>query len=813
VQQQRHTWWAVALAAVLVLTPVWAGRGEAQQVAPTTQRVAVGAIVIEGNRRVTNDQILAQLAFEVGDTVTASDIDRAMRRLIALGQFADVDVFAVSDEANPDLPATLRFVVAEHPLVSAIEFRGLETIRGSLVRDTVGLRTGRPYEPARVAAAEAMTRQLLAERGFRVRSISHRLEPMPDRVEEYRLVFDVEEGTRVAIADIGFVGNENFSERQLRRVLDTKREGFFWFRPGTFDDAKLRDDLRGALPQFYASHGFIDFAVVGDSLDVDSETGKARLIIQLSEGPQYRLAEFDVRGARRFASDELRRYFEERRSGLLGGFGLGGSRDRGTQAGEVFDAVAFQEATQDVQRLYNNQGYLYAQIFPVIERIPAEPGGTPQVRATWEIEEGNPASIRRVEVAGNTFTHESVIRNQIMVLPGDVYSEEMLIASYRRISGTGFFETPLPMPRIDADPETGDVDVTFEVQEKQTGSVGFGTSLGGAMGLMGFLSYDQPNLFGQAKSGHLRWEFGRYSNNFEMSYSDPAIGGSWLSGSLSVFSSRDRFFTFREGQRRRTGAATRVGIPLPNDRFSRFNVGYSLSRTSYEQFDQTDAESLFSLPPGVQSTVSFGLSRMALDHPLFPTIGTRMELDASLSGGLLGGDGNFQKYTVNGAWYVPVGSVGGGQPGTRPIRFTLGLNMEAGALFGDASRFPFDRFWMGGVQFGRPLRGYDETTITPGGYIPRGAQGIPLDARFGDSYLRLSAEWAVRFTDNISIGAFYDAGNVWRGPREMNPTRLMRGAGLGLMLVTPFGPLGLDYAYGFDRDVPGWQMHFKFGGM
>jgi outer membrane protein insertion porin family len=798
--------------AALLLTASAAPRVEAQQVAPTTQRVAVGGIEIEGNRRVTDDQILAQVGFQVGDTVTASDVDRAMRRLVAMGQFSDVDVFALSDEANPDLPATLRFVVVEHPLIAAIEFRGLENVRASVIRDTVGLRVGRPYEPRRAAEAEAMAQQLLAERGFRVRSIGHRLEPMPDRIEEYRLVFDVEEGTRVAISDIGFVGNDNFSDARLRRVLDTKREGFFWLRSGTFDEARLRDDLRGSLPQFYASHGFIDFAVVGDSLEVDNETGKARLIIQLNEGPQYRLAEFDVRGARRFASDDLRRYFEERRSGLLGGFGLGGSRDRGTQPGEVFDAVAFQEATQDVQRLYNNQGYLYAQIFPVVERVPTEPGGTPMVRATWEIEEGNPASIRRVEVAGNTFTHESVIRNQIMVLPGDVYSEEMLIASYRRISGMGFFETPMPMPQIDPDPETGDVDVTFIVEEKQTGSVGFGTSLGGAMGLMGFLSYDQPNLFGQAKSGHLRWEFGRYSNNFELSYSDPAIAGSWLSGGLSVFSSRDRFFTFREGQRRRTGASARVGIPLPNDRFSRFNVGYSLSRTSYEAFDNaSDAETLFSLPPGVQSTINFGLSRMALDHPLFPTIGTRMEVDASFSGGLLGGDGDFQKYTVNGAWYVPVGSVGGGAPGTRPIRFTLGLTMEAGALFGDASRFPFDRFWMGGVQFGRPLRGYDETSITPTGYIPRGAQGIPLEARFGDAYMRLSAEYAVRFTDNISIGAFYDAGNIWRGPREMNPTRLARGAGLGLMLVTPFGPLGLDYAYGFDRDVPGWQLHFKFG--
>jgi outer membrane translocation and assembly module TamA len=88
---------------------------------------------------------------------------------------------------------------------------------------------------------------------------------------------------------------------------------------------------------------------------------------------------------------------------------------------------------------------------------------------------------------------------------------------------------------------------------------------------------------------------------------------------------------------------------------------------------------------------------------------------------------------------------------------------------------------------------------------------VPLDSRFGDAYLRLSATYAVRFNDNISMGLFYDAGNVWRSPSEMNPTKLARGAGIGLSLVTPFGPLGLDYAYGFDKTVPGWQLHFKFG--
>jgi outer membrane protein insertion porin family len=114
-----------------------------------------------------------------------------------------------------------------------------------------------------------------------------------------------------------------------------------------------------------------------------------------------------------------------------------------------------------VQRLYTNQGYLYAQVNPVIERLPADGDGR---RGSASRGRSRRASRRRSggSITGNTYTHESVIRNQLMVLPGDVYSEELLISSYRRMSATGFFETPLPMPQIEPT-ETGDVDITFDV--------------------------------------------------------------------------------------------------------------------------------------------------------------------------------------------------------------------------------------------------------------------------------------------------------------------------------------------------------------
>lgn len=795
----------VALAVLTLLaTPV---AGTAQ-----TSGLVVSRTAVQGNVRQTSESILTETGIRVGDTITIRNVQQAVRRLWATGAYKNIEP-QLSESEQPNHVA-LTWVVEEQPYVADIDILGLESVREAAVLDSAQLRTGY-YRPARVAAAEATVRQLLAGKGFQLKSISHRLEPMPgSRNNEQRLVIAVEEGQRVALADVEFEGNTVFSDDDLRGVLDTKSEGFLWFRTGQYDEEKLREDLRANLPLHYGRSGYLDFVVTSDSLMVDQQTGKAKLIITVEEGPQYLLSSFDITGNRRFSTEELSRYFNIETGGLLRGFGLGTARQTQVE-GRPFDAAAFEDATGRVQQLYRNQGYLYAQVVPTLEKVDSN-----RVRVSWDIQEGNPAYINRVTILGNTFTHEDVIRGQLLVVPGDIYNEELLIQSYQRISALGFFEAPLPTPRMEEECEDQqartncDVNITFEVKEKQTGSVNFGTAVGGGTGLAGFLGYDQPNLFGQAKSGHLRWEFGRYQNNLEASYSDPAILGSRYSGSLSLFSARDRFITFSEGQRRRTGAAARFGIPLPRDPRSRLTIGYSLSRTTYQEFEEEESQSLFSLPPGVQSTVTVGLQRFNLDHPMFPTSGSRQEFEANLSGGVLGGDGDFQKYLVSGAWYVPVGTLGGSTPGSRPIRLTLGLTAEGGALFGDASRFPFDRYWMGGVQFGRTLRGYEETTITPLGYVPRcsGSSNCPpLEDRLGDAFLRLSAEYAIRFNDNLSVSAFYDAGGLWRSPSEINPTRLLRGAGVGAMLVTPFGPLGLDWAYGFDKDRPGWQLHFKFG--
>jgi outer membrane protein insertion porin family len=772
-----------------------------------TGLVAVDTVVVEGNsERIQAQSIVALFGVEPREEVTYRDIQRGIKALLASGLFKDVLV-----RARGVSPVELVVEVQERERVRNIQFIGLEQISAREVRDTVGLRQDFPFNPQRILDAKEYIRAELAKDGIPFVQITERLEDVEGEDNAIDIFFDVTEGRRVTIAQMEFVGNEHLSDDQLRGAMSTKAEGFWWFRNGSFDQLRFSEDLQVKLPQLYSGRGYLDAQVLADTVVVDPTTGKASVIIEVDEGEQYRLGSFTVEGNRRFTTEELEAGFRTSSGGILSSLGFG--RDDGEdEDGQIFDYGEFQNAIQMAEERYRNEGYLYARITPVTNKLPGQNGDPPTIEASWEITEGSPALVNRVSISGNEYTYEWVIRNQIFVLPGDVYSQDRVLQSYQNISGLGFFETPGPFPDI-VPTDDGDVDITFNVVEKQTGSVNFGTSLGGGVGLSGFIGYQQPNLFGQAKAGSLRWDFGRYLNSFEASYTDPALLQSLVSGSLTLFNSRDRFFQFSTGRRRRVGMSTRFGFPWPASRSTRVFIGYGLSRTAYEQFDSSDDTSLFGRPPGVQSQVTLGLTRQTLNHPLFPTSGSRQNINIEGNGGLLGGDGQFTRVLADANWWVPIGAGGmeeGGTPGGG-VQFALGFTVRGGAVFGDASAFPFDRFWMGGVQFGQNLRGYDETTITPLGYYAERAGGINEIDRLGNAFLSVTAEYAVRLGGQVGLSFFYDAGNVWHKPGDFDPTRMFRGAGIGMSLVTPFGPIGLDYAYGFDKTTPGWQLHFKMG--
>jgi outer membrane protein insertion porin family len=775
----------------------------------------VDTVLVRGNSRLTEAQVRGFGGVHSGAYITPTQIPQAINRLMATQQFEQVDVF-FRPGAQQDR-GTLVLQVRERPLLGDVAFRGLQSLSGNTVRDSAKLKTGEPLNPQRVRDAEKLVRDLLAKKGVQLTSIDTSLTAMPNPAQGVRLTFNVREGGRLAIAEVDFRGNRAFSDDDLVDEMSTKPEGFLWFRSGKFNREAFNEDLRKNLPSFYGSHGYIDFAVVRDTLEVDPSTGKARLVIDVSEGPQYRLGDLTVVGNARFPTQELRDLLTTQRRSVLG-LPFGGSDQQ--EAGEVFDRAALDAAIGQAQQLYRNEGYLYAQVEPIVERVPAQPGRAPTVNVTMAVSERSPFYVRNITIEGNTTTHESVIRDRLWLLPGDVYNEDRVFQSYQAINGLGFFESPMPTPDIIPDPETGQVDLVFHVKEKQTGSLNFGTVFGGGYGgnsgrVAGFLGYSQPNLFGQGKQANLRAEVGSGRSTFEAGYTDPALFGTRNSGSFSLYRRGDRYVRFGNGRRIVTGGGVNFGIPVPGATRTRAFVGYSLSNTAYDASDveecgQGASSSIFCLDDALASRLSLSLTRDTKNHPLFPTQGVRESISLEQTGGPLGGTGNYQKLTGEAEWWAPVARFGGGP---RPMRLALGMKANAGSIFGEVGPFPFERFYIGGVQTSAPLqlRGYQEFSIGPRGYDVNCRRSF-LQACLGDSFMTISGELALRVSDILSVHAFSDAGNVYDDVSQFDPTRLFRSAGVGGTLVTPFlGAIGVDAAYGFDRAVPGWEVHFRLG--
>ncbi len=769
----------------------------AQEAAPPS----VDSIVVAGNQRLTPSQIIGSSGIVVHQPINYRDIQRAITSLFRTGQFDDVLV----EQQNEGQRLVLVIRVKERPVLEKWAVRGVDRLSEGEVRGRVRLNEGRPLDRNAVEQARAAIDSLYKDQGYYASRV--KVLQLTPQAGKARVVFDVEEGERVAISQVIIEGNRHFSDKAVVKHMATRPEGFWWFQRGEYDERKVEQDVRERLPNWYADRGFVDFQVTDDSLISDSTGGKAVLRLTVNEGQVYRVGTFDIQGNRRFSTEELRAFYP---------FGPLASNGAPTGRSRAFSRTSWTEATENVQKLYANNGYIYAQVQPEEVRRTG-PKGVPVVDLRWNIREGSPATINKVEIVGNEVTHERVIREAIVLLPGDLFSQDRLIRSYQNVANLGFFQQPLPPPDVKPAANGVDVDIIFRVEERRTGNINFGASLGQGTGVGGFLGLEEPNLFGRGKRGKLQWQFGKNINDFTLSYTDPAIRESRISGTVSLFDSRARYEIGDLGRRKQTGGSVQLGFPFLGSRYTRFYTSYSFQRIRYEE-GSADIQARFRCRACTRSSLGTSLVRDTRIGLPFATGGSMTNISGELNGGFLGGTGNYRKVDLEGRWYAPLGSLGGGGQLGAGVQFVLGLTAKSGFVFGDAGPFYQDLYALGGVQYGVPLRGYDEFSITPNGFDPgAGGNAAASSESFGKSYATFTVEAGARISQSLYLSAFFDAGNVYRTAREWDPTRLFRGAGFGAAVISPLGPIGVDLGYGFDRvdnfgqPKPGWQLHFKLG--
>lgn len=760
----------------------------------------VDSVAVTGNSRLRAEEIVSFSGIQLFQTITYRGIQRIIASLYQTGQFDDVRVYGEEIDGR----FVLTIGVQERPTLGRWSLRGIDKLEETSVRKKVSVLEGRPIDRVAVARTVAAIDSLYKKQGYYAAEVNA-VETRRDTANTVDVAFTVTEGGRVAISQVIIEGNERFPDKAIVKGMASRPEGFWWFRKGEYAEDKVEDDVRNRIPQWYADRGYVDLRVLSDTLIADSTPGKAILKIAVDEGQPYAVGTFDIIGNRRFSADELSLFFP---------FGTGVLAGTGTSVSVPYSKSEWDAATEKVRNQYSNFGYIVATV-DAEEIRRTGPDGKPVVDLRWRIIEGAPASINRIIIVGNEVTHERVIREQIVLVPGMTFNRDALIRSYQNVSNLNFFEQPLPGPDVQQAENGVDVDITFRVREKSTGNINFGASVGQGVGVGGFLGLEEPNLFGKGKRGKVQWQFGRNINDFNLSYSDPAIRDSRVSGTLSLFDSRQRYTVGDLGRIRRTGTSLQIGLPFLGSRYTRMFASYGFQRNRFTDTPADLAQQCLN-DSCTRSSLGLSLVRDTRIGLPFPVGGTSITTSVETNGGFLGGSGQYQKVDLEGNWYTPLGSAGGDNFGGG-VQFTLGFKARSGFVFGDVGPFFYELYSLGGVQFGIPLRGYDEFSITPNGYDPTASGSTVRPQSFGKSYAAFTIEAGARLSQQFYVNIFTDAGNVYNRARQYNPTRLFRSVGAGVALISPLGPIGIDLGYGLDRTdqtgkpKPGWQLHFRLG--
>jgi outer membrane protein insertion porin family len=755
------------LLGLVLVGPAWA------QSTPNLVSVEVG-----GAQTVRTEQVLAWAGLAVGEPVSREAVASAIRSLYETGRFREVFIYEVERPGGIELAINL----IEYPRMSDLQINGADKIDEDELEEVSGLTPGGFLSPARLRRArDAIAERYRADGYYNVDVQTN--DGILQLTGSQPLVIQITENEKVRVRRFEFVGNENLSEEDIRQGFKTKTDG--WITSGTFKAPEFEADLDQIITN-YADRGFLEARVVEHELvEIPEDENHVVLRIVIEEGPRFTVGNLSYSGNTVFDTERLRPLVT-------------------LVPGRVFSQSRLIESRQNLSSVYWDEGYIYVNVEPV-QTIRDES----VIDLEFVIREGEPAQIRRVLITGNTKTREYVLRRELRIRPGDLFSNNELRNSQGDLFRLGFFNDVRVDFRESDRPD--EIDLVFDVEEKQTGQFTMGVGFSQQTRASGFFNIGENNLFGRGQSLQFAWQFGRRRNFLDISFTEPWFLGTPTLIGFDIFSRYSN--TVQDFYDTRTqGFAVRLGRPIPGTRFTRGTLRYKWNQTTLSNFDPSYVAALDRLErefgnisrldqedwPLIETGVTLTLTRNSSDNPFFPSRGSRASLRTEVNGGIFGGDLNTLRVDVDYDWYQAL-----------PWKLVFHVGTAAAHIsgYGATDRIPdYLRFRLGGNRFYR-LRGYEDLLV-----VPRGNPSF-VGGRF---YATFTAELAYKISNAIQVLGFVDQGDTWNTFASADLTRLRTGAGFGVRLEVPLvGRVGLDYGYGFNKlDLgrrPGWELHFNFG--
>ena len=732
----------------------------------------VSAIRIDGVSRIDVAKVEAVLTTKVGQAYTVDGVDEDLRAIYALGNFKDIEV----DTEDSNGMLTLVYRVQERPLVRKIKIDGYKELKRSKVRTALTMRTPSILHPKALQESVAAIKQLYIDEGFYAVDVTSRIEKQ--KKNEAIVYFDIVEGTKVTIDDIEFEGNSIFSARKLRGLIQTKQWWIFsWVTSGgTYNEGMLENDIE-IIKDEYFNKGYIRVRVKQPLITLSDDREEMDILIEIDEGDQFFLGEMSVDGDLLIEEDEL----------------LKGLRFK---TGDVFSRKQLRADIKRLNDYYADRGYAYVNVSPVT-LINKE---QKTVDVTFHIEQGIEVHIGRVNIAGNSKTRDKVIRREMVLVEGDLYSVSRLETSRKRINNLGFF-SEVNVDAVSADNDEI-MDVQVDVKEQPTGtfSVGFGYS--SVDGLIGQGSVSQDNFLGRALKLNLAGSFGGDSATYQVGVLDPYFMDKNIALGFDIYSN-DR--EWDEYSKKAIGGDIKLGVPLSYNTRTFFIYRYE-EKEIYDIYDLASQYVRDQEGTSTLSSIYASISTNTTDYRPDPSRGYMTELSLEFAG--IGGSERFAKTILDHRHFFPI---------KWGVVFSIHGQIGFVHKVGD-EEIPIDeRFYLGGLN---TVRGFDTREVGPwewareyarnsdGSYVvnPDGSYATVESTSERDyiggvkaTFFNFELIFPLLKDAGLKGLVFFDVGNSWDQGEEYF-SKMRYSTGVGIRWNSPLGPLRLEWGYNLDPE-------------
>ncbi len=743
----------------------------------------VREIVVDnvGDGRIDRSFVLANVGTKVGDELNAAQVAADVKRLLGTRQFSTVTADAVTRVDG------VRLVLA---VKRKYRLQGKPTIEGNTrfpdrrIRKWLGLAEGDFIDDHVMGSKSRAVDAKYREKGFRDVAMTWRFDVVDPVAGRSRVTLLVAEGDVARIGSIEVTGNDAVTTSELREAAHRPSpfNPIRWFVPKRYEElelAEIKADVQGA----YMDRGYLDATVAMTrraSLDGDEVA-----VVTIDEGELYHMRSVKVQGIEAFRPEMMQPYVTL-------------DEDDPASYGQIY------RIGRALEDHYGARGYLSTVARPIVSPDRA----TREVDLVYQVTEGPLVKIRNIIVRGNSRTRDKVIRRELLVFPGQTYNKIRVDRSAARLRNLGFFDQVRPMPEEVGNP--AERDLIFEVNEKRTGQFMMGAGFSSIDQLMGFVEVSQgnfdlfgwPNFTGGGQKLRLRAEAGSTRTDYLLSFTEPWFMNRRLAMGFDLYRRERNYDDYDE---RRTGGSLSLTKALPGA--NRLTLRYTLEDTSitdvadtntYYRLETYDFESDTGDPyeyseeeDATKSALRTIWTRDTRNNPFTPTRGNRITGFGELMGGPLGFDTSLYGLGGRTASYFPMwfGHV---------ISVKFRYEMVEG--YGDTEEVELtDRLFLGG---GRTLRGFQYREVGPKVIRPLDDGSYYARPRGGQSLFSCSLEYTVPVVKGIRFAGFYDLGNVWADPFELDPRDLARSAGVGVRFDMPGFPIRIDRAWIIEKDDP-----------